>query len=150
VRTGQEASPSQLRASFSGVSVRHTISVEVRIEGRAVESETTCMWAGPHVLVLTTALPDPELAIEVSSTFVGHEGVPTCSVHLTLGPSAAAPVISTARHEHGNLDPKINSRRCVYEHWQVVLEYLTALGYEATEHVSEDAFAELARVEGMT
>jgi hypothetical protein len=132
------------------VSVRHTIPLEVRLEGEAVDSETTCMWAGPHVLVLCTTLPDIDLAIEVSSIFVGHEGVPTCSTHLTLGPSDMGPVISTAQHEHANLDPKINSRQCVYEHWQVVLEYLTALGYEATQHVDEDAFAELARVEGMS
>ena len=108
------------------------------------------MWAGPHVLVLCTTLPDTDLAIEVSSTFVGYEGVPTCSTHLTLGRCATGPVISTAWHDPANLDPKINSRQCVYEHWQVVLEYLTSLGYEATQHVREDAFAELARVEGMT
>lgn len=122
----------------------------MRIDNAPVESETTCMWAGPDVLVLATTLPDAAMAIDVTSTFVGHDGVPTCAVHLTLAAAEVAPVISTAQHEHRNLDPRFNSRQCVYEHWQVVLEYLRSLGYQATGHVAEGAFAELMRVEGMT
>jgi hypothetical protein len=132
------------------MSHRHTIALEIRLDGEQVESETTCTWADPYVLVLATTLPEFGLAIEVHSTFVGQEGVPTCATHLTLGPVGIGPVVSTAQHEHANLDPKINSRACVYEHWHVVLEHLNALGYDASQHVPDDAFSALARVEGMT
>jgi hypothetical protein len=128
----------------------YTIDLEIRIQGSVVESETTCMWAGPYVLALATTLPSPELAIEIHSSFVGHHGVPTCSTHLTLGPADAGPVISTTTHEDMALDPVINSRQCVYEHWNIVLEQLAALGYTATMLVPRDAFDQLERVEGMT
>ena len=72
-------------------------------------SETTCTWAGPYVLVIATALPDHGLAVEVHSTFVGHEGVPTCVTHLTLGPVGHDPVIFPVEHERASLDP--SSRR---------------------------------------
>ena len=60
------------------MSERRTIELAVTLDGRQVSSETTCTWAGPYVLVIATALPDHGLAVEVHSTFVGHEGVPTC------------------------------------------------------------------------
>lgn len=64
------------------MSDRRTVTLEVKLNGRKVASETVCMWAGPYVLVIATTLPDPELAVEVHSTFVGHEGVPTLATHL--------------------------------------------------------------------
>lgn len=131
------------------MSSRHTIEAQIALDGQTFESETTCMWAGPHTLALTTTLPAPELAIEINSTFVGHEGVPTCATHLTLGPLDVKPAISIAQHAHEYLDPKVNSRQCVYEHWSIVLEYLGALGYHPSIDVPHQAFDVLARVEGM-
>jgi hypothetical protein len=106
------------------------------------------MWAGPYVLVIVTVMPEHGLAVEVSSTFVGHEGVPTCATHLTLGPVGHAPVTITAEHEHANLDPQIKARECVYEHMGIVLEILKGLEYEVAIDVPDDAFGELDRIEG--
>jgi hypothetical protein len=129
------------------VSERRTIALAVTLDGRQVSSETTCTWAGPYVLVIATALPDHGLAVEVHSTFVGHEGVPTCVTHLTLGPVGHEPVIFPVEHEHANLDPMLNARECAYEHVEIVLETLTRLGYEVGINVPDDAFKELERVE---
>lgn len=125
-----------------------TIAFAVRLDGRAVESETTYIWAGPYALTLATVLPQSGLAIEIHSTFLGHQGVPTCSTHLTLGPVGLAPLILTAEHEHASLDPALRARDCAYEHAQIVLETLIGLGYAATLDIPDDAFALLERVEG--
>ena len=100
------------------------------------------------MLVIVTVLPDRGLAVEVNSAFVGHEGVPTCATHLTLGPVGHEPVTITAEHEHANLDPQIKARECVYEHMGIVLEILKGLDYEVAIDVPDDAFGELDRIEG--
>jgi len=129
------------------VSGRRTIALDVTLDGRRADSETTCIWAGPYVLVIATVLPERGLAVEVHSTFVGHEGVPTCATHLTLGPVGDDPVIVPVEHEHADLDPMLKARECVYEHMGVVLETLKGLGYEVEIDVPDDAFRELERVE---
>jgi hypothetical protein len=129
------------------VSEQRTIALAVTLDDRRVRSETTCTWAGPYVLVIATALPDQGLAVEVHSTFVGHEGVPTCVTHLTLGPAGHDPVIFPVEHDRANLDPMLKARECAYEHVETVLETLTRLGYEVGIDVPDDAFEELERVE---
>jgi hypothetical protein len=129
------------------VSDRRTIALAVTLDGRRVSSETTCMWAGPYVLAIATALPDHELALEIHSVFVGHEGVPTCVTHLTLGPVGHDPVIVPVEHEHANLEPMLKARSCVYEHAEIVLETLKRLDYEVRVDVPDDAFDELERIE---
>ncbi|HWJ49611.1 MAG TPA: hypothetical protein VNR42_01245 [Solirubrobacteraceae bacterium] len=129
------------------MSDRRTIPLEISLHGRRVESETTCVWAGPYVLVIATVLPAAGLAVEVHSTFVGHEGVPTLATHLTLGPVGHAPVTITAEHERANLDPTIRARACAYEHAQILIETLTGLEYRVAVDVPDDAFGELERVE---
>lgn len=106
------------------------------------------MWAGPYVLVVATTLPERQLAVEVHSTFVGHEGVATLATHLNLGPAGHAPFIAAAEHEHAHLDPTLKVRECVYEHADVVLETLKGLGYKVGIDVADDAFGQLERVEG--
>lgn len=128
------------------MSERRTIILDIKLNGRRVESETTCRWAGPYVLVIATVLPEPGLAIDIHSTFVGHDGVPTCATHLTLGPVGHAPLIVTAEHERANLDPTIKARECAYEHAGIVLEMLKGLGYNVSLDVGDGAFIELERV----
>jgi hypothetical protein len=129
------------------VSGLRTIALDVALGGRRADSETTCVWAGPYVLAIATMLPKRGLAVEVHSVFVGHEGVPTCATHLTLGPAGHDPVIVSVEHERANLDPTIKARECAYEHAGVVLETLKRLGYEVRIDVPDDAFEELERVE---
>ena len=99
------------------------------------------------MLVIATVLPDHGLALELGSIFVGHEGVPTCVTHLTLGPVGEDPVIVPVEHEHASLNPKLKARDCAYEHAEIVLETLNRLGYEAGINMPDDAFEELERVE---
>ena len=129
------------------MSERRTIGLAVMLDGRQVSSETTCVWAGPYVLVISTTLPDHGLAVEVHSVFVGHEGVPTCATHLTLGPVGHDPVIVPVEHARANLEPTLKARECAYEHVEIVLETLKRLGYEVGIDVPDDAFEELERVE---
>jgi hypothetical protein len=129
------------------VSDRRTIALDIKLDARLAGSETSCMWAGPYVLVIATVLPEPGLAAEVHSTFVGHPGVPTCATHLALGPIGNAPITITAEHEHANLDPVLNARQCVYEHAQILIEILSGLGYEVGIDVPDSAFDGLERIE---
>ncbi len=129
------------------MSALRTIALDVTLDGRRAGSETICTWAGPYVLVIATVLPELGLAVEVHSTFVGHEGVPTCATHLTLGPVGHDPAIIPVEHERANLDPTIKARECVYEHASVVLETLKRLGYEVGIDVPDNAFEELERIE---
>ncbi len=126
---------------------RRKVPLAVTLDGRQVASETACIWAGPYVLTIATALPDHGLAVEVHSTFVGHEGVPTCVTHLTLGPVEHDPTIAQVEHPHASLDPLLRARECAYEHVQIVLQTLKRLGHEVTIAVPDNAFQELERVE---
>jgi hypothetical protein len=83
---------------------------------------------GAHVLVLHTVLPRPDLALELHSTFTGHCGVPTRSMHLVLGSPGHAPVIVTAEHAHELLGPT-QPRGCAYEHAHQLIEVLSSLGH---------------------
>jgi hypothetical protein len=130
------------------VTDRPKITLEVKLDGRQVESETVCAWGGPHAFVIATTLPDHGLALELTSVFVGHEGVPTHVAHLTLGPPGHHPVMRTDDHEHQNLNPKDRVRDCVYEHVGVLLEHLKLLDYEVAIDVPDDAFQELKRAQG--
>jgi hypothetical protein len=134
-------------ATVAGVSTQRTIALEVKLDGRRVQSETIGAHVGPRALVIATTLPEPELAFELTSTFTGHRGVPTHVAHLTLGPPGHHPVMRTDDHEHKNLNPDDRVRECVYEHVGVVLEHLKALGYDTVIEVPDDAFEQLERVE---
>ena len=127
---------------------RPTIALEVKLDGERVESETVCVWGGPHAFVIATTLPEAGLAFELTSVFVGHEGVPTHVTHLTLGPPGHAPVMRTDDHAHRNLNPNDRVRECVYEHVGVVLEHLKLLDYDVAVDVPDDAFEQLTRAQG--
>lgn len=129
------------------MSDRRSIPLAVTIDDRPLLSETTCLWAGPYVLTIATTLPDDGLALEVHSTFIGHEGVPTRVQHLTIGPLGHGAAVAQSEHDHASLDPTLRARECAYEHVQVVLQTLNDLGYQAVIDVPDDAFTDLERVE---
>jgi len=54
------------------VRARPSIDLELSIDDEPVVSETTCTWAGAHVLTVHTVIPRSDLALELHSTFVGH------------------------------------------------------------------------------
>ena len=124
------------------------ITLDFTIDGSPVTSETSCLWAGPYVLVIATAIRDLELATELHSTFVGHTPEPTHVTHLMigLGPRGRSRTF-TDEHPRAYLDPEIKVRECVYEHVAILLRALTTHGYETMFDVPDDAFEELERVE---
>ena len=101
------------------VSGRARIDVKLSLDGVRVQSETTYAWAGPYVLSVHTVIPQPDLAIELHSTFTGHPGTPTAVAHLTLGPPGHAPVLTPRATTRGSLagdgcvyDTRCNSWSC--------------------------------------
>ena len=129
------------------VAPRPVIDLDVIVDGRSIASETTATWAGAHVLTVHTVIPRSDFALELHSTFVGHPGVSTHVVHLTLGPPGCEPAISSADHDGDDLDPTYAPRACVYEHAQHLIEVLAGLGHRAAVDVpGERAFAGLERV----
>src|SRR5579872_1550087 len=136
-----------LAGTVPAMPCRPTVDLNLALDGALVESETTCTWAGAHVLTIHTAIPRADLALELHSTFIGHAGVPTHVVHLRLGPPGHAPSIAAADHDEDQLDPTNAPRSCAYEHAQHLIEVLSQLGYRATVDVPGDAaFEGLERV----
>lgn len=96
--------------------------------------------------MIATALPERGLALTLTSTFVGHEGVATHATHLALGPPGHDPEIATTEHPGASLDPALEPRGCVYEHVQILLARLKQLGYEVSIEIP-DAFLVLEHLE---
>lgn len=129
------------------VDARPPIDLELTIDADPVVSETTCTWAGAHVLTVHTVIPRPDLALELHSTFVGHPGLRTQVVHLRLGPPGHEPTITSAEVDDAELEPTYAPRACAYEHAQRLIEILSGLGYRAGVNVlRESAFDALERV----
>jgi hypothetical protein len=125
------------------VTAWRTIPLAVKLDGEQVVSETVCVTAGAHALTIVTALPERGLALELTSSFVGHEGVATHATHLALGPPGHEPQISVREYERAHVDPVLGPRDCVYEHVAILVEQLTQLGYEVSIDVPDNAFEEL-------
>jgi hypothetical protein len=129
------------------MSAQRLIPLSITLDGRSASSETVCEWSGAYVLVIATTLPDPGLAIEVYSSFVGHPGVDTCVTHLKLGPVGKDSAASTAVHDHDYLNPVAKARECAYEHMEILAEALNELSCEVAIVMPDGAFSELERVE---
>ena len=125
------------------MSAWRTIPLAVKLDREQIVSETVCVTAGAHALTIVTALPKRGLALELTSSFVGHEGVDTHATHLALGPPGHDPRISLREYENAHVDPVNGPRDCAYEHVAILLEQLTDLGYEVSIEVPDDAFEEL-------
>ncbi|MGI8557003.1 MAG: hypothetical protein ACR2ND_01630, partial [Solirubrobacteraceae bacterium] len=108
---------------------RPRIDLDLTIDGASAESETTCSWAGAHVLTVHTSVPRADLALELHSTFVGHPGLRTHVVHLRLGPPGHEPALVAADVDEAQLEPTYAPRACAYEHAQRLIEILSDLGY---------------------
>jgi hypothetical protein len=132
--------------TLQSVEFRPRIDLDLATEGAPVESETTCTWAGAHVLTIHTVVPRPDLALELHSTFVGHPGLRTHVVHLLLGPPGYEPALTSSDVADTQLEPTYAPRACAYEHAQRLIEVLNELGYPASVSVpGESAFGALER-----
>ena len=126
---------------------RIIVALEVTLGGKRVTSETTAVCAGPDVLSIVTVLPDHGVSFELTSTFIGYEGVDTHVTHLVLGPPGEDPEIHSEVHPHKRLDPRYDPRGCAYQHIHVLMEHLRRLGHEPAIDLPDDAFEELEQVE---
>jgi hypothetical protein len=92
----------------------------------------TTRWTAPsaHVLTAHTVLPEPPFAVEVHSTFVGHEATPIHASHLLLGPIGAEHSVHSKELDSLWSHPGTNPGACLHEHLTQLLELLTGAGYE--------------------
>ena len=128
--------------------MRGDLPLTVLIDDRPCEAHSTYHWAGGGaVLTLSTALPEPGVAAELISAYVGHAGTPTIATHLMLGPVGRPATIHTAEHAHEQLDPVERTRDCAYDHAHQLIEVLRAAGYQVRVQLDERSFTELERVE---
>ncbi len=113
--------------------------ITVTIDGRATPSETTLAHTAPHIVALTTALPD--IPLTVISTFIGAPDVDTTIVDLELGmrPDATTQSRVVPRDEV----PVTHAYdRCLLEHAAVVQAALAkATSVLATVDISKIALA---------
>jgi len=125
--------------SVAVMSPRPRLDVELVIDGTPTSSETTCTWAGAHVVTIHTVVSRADLAIELHSTFVGHPGVPTHAVHLRLGPPGHQPAIVAAEIGDPQVEPTYAPRACAYEHAQRLIEVFAEFGHAVAVKVPGDA-----------
>lgn len=79
---------------WAAVPGRPQIDLDLTIDGERAISETTCSWAGAHVL---TVHPRSRAPVSRSSSFEVRRppGCRTYVVHMRLGPPGQAPSITT-------------------------------------------------------
>ena len=128
--------------------LRGEIPFEVLIDDRGCEAHSNFGWqGGGMVLTVSTVLPEPGLALELISTYVGHPQTPTVATHLLLGPVGQRAQVHVSEHPHEQLDPVENPRACAYDHAEQLIESLHVLGRAASVRLDESSFAELERIE---
>jgi ABC-type transporter Mla subunit MlaD len=121
------------------VTNRPPVPIGVRIDGRKVGSVTRFTPAGAYVVVLATALVDPQAPVSITSTYVGQRKTATHATHLTLRPGSD-PQIDTRMHALGTLPVDEDERHgCLYDHLQQLLTALQSLGYDTRIDVLDRA-----------
>jgi hypothetical protein len=95
--------------------------VTLRRAGEVVDSETTLAAVGPHVVVVTTVLPDR--GEQFTTTYVGAEDAATVAVDLRLG--ARPEATSAVRELPRELVPTTHARlHCLLDHARQVMNAL--------------------------
>lgn len=126
--------------------MRGDLPLRVSIDDQACAAHSTYSWSGGGaVLTISTVLPERGLAVELISTYVGHQDTRTFVTHLMLGPIGQPADIHTAEHEQ--LNPADSTRECAYDHAHELIEALGAAGRQASVQLDELSFTELERVE---
>jgi hypothetical protein len=123
------------------------LPARIVLDDQARETHCSYNFNGPSVLTITTVLPDRPLALELTSTYVGHPQTRTVVTHLRLGPIGEPAGIDTVDYEHEHVDPVDRTRECVYEHAHRLLEELRALGHQASIELNDQSFTALEAVE---
>jgi len=109
---------------------RAELAITFTLDGEPVESITHLHRAGPYVLVLQTVMPGRGLAVELHSTFVGHDSVPTKATHLLLGPVGQPAEVVAHEDGLGIEDPVNRPASCVYAHCYELTAMLAERGLD--------------------
>jgi hypothetical protein len=112
--------------------MRGRLPITFTQDNEPVESLTHLARSGPYVLVLQTVMPQRGLAIELHSTFVGHNAVRTHATHLLLGPVGHSPRVITRDDASGIIDPANRPDSCVYAHCHELIDLLAERGLGVT------------------
>ncbi len=124
------------------MATRWPVPIQVQIDGRKAASVTRLTPAGTYVVVLTTALVDPQAPVSVTSIYVGQHRTATHATHLTLRPGRD-PELQTRMQAIGELAVDDDEHHgCLYDHLQHLLTALKSLGHDARIDVL-DGSAEL-------
>src|SRR3954452_7202125 len=95
--------------------LRAPVAVDIRLDDRPVVSETRWTRVGPDVVVIESTIPEPTLALTLTSTYLGCPGAHTAITHAAvLSGSAAA---TWSRHQPEPLLPvSSDQQRCLFDH----------------------------------
>jgi hypothetical protein len=104
------------------------LAITFTLDGEPVESVTHVVRSGPYVLVMQTVMPQRGLAVELHSTFVGHDAVRTQATHLLLGPVGQPACVVTRDDASGIVDPVNRPDSCVYAHCHELIALLADRG----------------------
>jgi hypothetical protein len=111
------------------------VPLKITVDGEPTRSETVVADVGAYVLVIATALPD--LALDLHSTYTGHERAGTIAAHLILARDAYKAFAQ--EHDHDVLPVTHARRGCLYDHLHRLQELLQEPGMQASIPIEEDA-----------
>ena len=104
--------------------------MDLRLDDRPVVSETLWSVVGPDTVVIETTVPDPPVALSLTSSYVGCPGADTIVAHARS--VAGAPPRSWSRSASEELLPVWAAQeRCLLDHLGELQECLGAAGVVA-------------------
>lgn len=115
------------------------IPIQIEIGGKPVRARTLASSIGAYVLVIATVLPDQ--AIDLHSTYTGHEHTDTLAAHLLLATGAYDTI--SEQHDHDQLPVMYARRHCLYDHLHHLQDLLDRLGLHASIPVEDTAITVL-------
>jgi hypothetical protein len=141
------APTSALRWLVTVANLCGALPLQVIVDGQSRPSHSRYAWsAGGLVLTITTVLPEPGLAFELTSTYTGHRDTDTIATHLAVGQGRDGE-IDSCRYPHEQLNPVELARACAYDHAGRLIEALGDDRHPTRVELDEHTFSELERVE---
>lgn len=123
------------------VSTERDLNLHIEIDGQPARSRTRATAVGAYVLVIATVIP--EHAIDLHSTYTGHQCTKALATHLRLARDAYGTIAS--EHDCSDLSVTHARRHCLLDHLQQLQDLLDDLGLEATIAVDDAAIDAIER-----
>src|SRR3954454_24077075 len=116
----------------------------LRVDGRAVASETLISIVGAHLVAVSTTLPD--VPAQLHSTYLAHPQVDTQMAELRLIPPLGRESLTRSSSALA-LPVAFDPQRALYDHLQRLQDMLSgALGADVAVDLSEAACAALGQL----